>query len=92
MNTCLIVVWSKAIHLITSPESPRKFTFEGQRFVGQFKTDNNGFFDWLRNSNHKIIGVRWSALDELDAKLVTEQFSDSHNVKVDISCRSSDSL
>lgn len=38
----------KVIYFMSLVENPREFDFDGHHFLGQFETNNNGFFDWLR--------------------------------------------
>ena len=38
----------KVIYFMSFVENPREFDFDGHHFLGQFETNNNGFFDWLR--------------------------------------------
>ncbi len=42
---------------------PNEFKIQDERFTDIFINDFCGFYDWLRNDNANIIGVRFSGFD-----------------------------
>lgn len=83
MEECIIIILSKTVTFLTTEESPSSFDYGGNRFFGKFSTDNNGFFDWLRNKSSQIIGVRWTAYDEQGFRLVADNLLSLSNVEID---------
>lgn len=65
---CLIVVLGEEIALVLTSEGPRDtFIYKNMCYVDQGYGDLAGFYDWLRNSEKHIIGVRYLPDDELNS-------------------------
>ena len=66
-TVCLIVLCLEQIALAVAPECPRgSFIYKDVRYEDQGFGDLTGFYDWLRNPEGEVIGVRYLPADELD--------------------------
>jgi hypothetical protein len=64
---CLLVVCKSEIILALAPQCPEdSFTYDNITFRDQGFGDFTGFYDWLRNSDGEIIGVRYLPVDGLE--------------------------
>lgn len=84
MKECTMVIFKYPLCMLSFDESPNEFICPNVgNFKALFKTDNNGFIDWLRLSTGKIIGVTWSAFDELDSEFVKQRVPDLTCIEFD---------
>ena len=66
LASCLIVVCMNEIILVHAPQCPKdSFTYDNTTFRNQGFGDFTGFYDWLRNKDGEVIGVRYLPVDEL---------------------------
>jgi hypothetical protein len=64
---CLVVVCTDEIATAVVPCCPeRSFVFENDFYEDQGFGDFTGFYDWLRNAEGRVIGVRYLPADELE--------------------------
>lgn len=72
---CLIVTLGQELKLLLARRCPEKaFTVNSSVFQDVGYGDFLGFYDWLRNDQHAVIGVRHHIFDEF--KLPFDRFSD----------------
>lgn len=76
---CLIVLFRKKIELawIKCESFPlSSFRYQGSLYQGQINEGFNGFYDWLRTSDGKLIGVTYFGNNDLGILTATfRQFS-----------------
>ena len=64
---CLIVVFRDTLALSVAPSCPEaSFEYDNVAYEDQGFGDFTGFYDWLRNRERSVIGVRYLPADELD--------------------------
>ena len=64
---CLVVVCADEVALAVVPCCPeRSFRHDNGYYEDQGFGDFTGFYDWLRNTKGRVIGVRYLPADELD--------------------------
>ncbi len=86
-NICLIVVCAEEIALAIAPHCPERFLrYANCRFDDEGFGDLTGFYDWLRNAEGLVIGVRYLPADELNFLL--EELSELPYAEVDWRIRS----
>jgi hypothetical protein len=53
---------------VANAENTKKFSYDGTIFtvlIDEFQKNNFGFYDWLRNSNRVIVGLRLGFFEEI---------------------------
>lgn len=64
-DRCLIVVLKEEVELLLARECPeRSFTVNNTVFKDVGYGDFLGFYDWLRNTQQRVVGVRHHVFDE----------------------------
>lgn len=65
-NDCLVVICLDRVELAVTSRCPEKtFVYDNTCYEDQGFGDFTGFYDWLRNYQGHIIGVRYLPADEL---------------------------
>ncbi len=71
-ESCLIVVLREEIALALTPQCPSEFfVFENIHYKDLGYDDFVGFYDWLRNTDKRIIGVRCYPWEEFSFPYAT---------------------
>jgi|GEM_PF-4489811 len=66
-ESCLIVILKEEMVLVATSECPSEsFVFESNYYKDIGYGDFTGFYDWLRNNDDQIIGVRYYPFKELE--------------------------
>lgn len=70
MEGLLFVVLSKELNCYHIDKLEKKITLNKNIFVECDDNDFSGFYDWLRDSTGKVIGVRYTTLDSFKQVLI----------------------
>lgn len=85
MDFCIFIPIScrKDAFLCSDADLSNKLGNDGD-YTPIMPSDNNGFYDWLRNYRRKIIGVRWFSFDNFSYGIVEKILENSSvNFKLD---------
>ncbi len=82
---CLVVILADTLKFQTYPECPDGFDdHAGGLFRKYFSDDDNGFYDWLRNAEGDVIGVRWFPHEETSLRDIRAGYlAELPNVTID---------